>query len=320
MLQIDMTRAIAYQAAVRAGTDTWDSLAEAFSAEWGVDVSGNALRKRVYRLMKHNERIKHAATLRSVAQRSDIYDASYLVQEDGTVRFGIIGDPHFGSTAFSLKAWEHAVKVIVESGCDAILIPGNYIHGIAKHDAVGHVTTNISMQLDMMLAACKKFNIPIFFIDGYDHEGWSIKRDGVVVGEMLIGRAKDPKYVFLGVFKGDMHFGNPHSFLRVMHPGGGTSKGNTSQAAFNYVLSEFQRGVTNLPRAIVMGHYHKFDICQPAHNVTVLQAGSIEGSGAHAQQNNLYSNQGVAIADVVLDPETRQIIAFGGLWYPAPLE
>lgn len=214
------------------------------------------------------------------------------------VKLGFIGDNHLGSRYERLDVLNALYDIFEKEGIDTVYNTGNYIDGEArfnKHEIYVH---GVDDQVKNFLEKYPhKKGITTYFIDGDDHEGWYMQREGLEVGRKVQLEAEemgrdDLKY--LGYLEADIKFlaKNGHSIMKIMHPGGG------SAYAISYtpqkIVESFQEG--EKPHILMLGHYHKFNYMYER-GVYVVQTGTTQDQTRFMRKKKLKAHVGGGILE-----------------------
>ena len=130
------------------------------------------------------------------------------------------------------------------------------------------------------------------------HEGWWQKDCGLRIGWYIQNWAEErgrKDLVHIGHLEQDVLFERPHGTfrLRIIHPGGGTPY------ALSYpsqkMVESFQGG--EKPQAMIMGHYHKFDMVYPR-EVLCLMPGCVQDQTPFMRKKRLGAHVGFCMCTI----------------------
>ncbi|MCK9601841.1 MAG: metallophosphoesterase family protein [Sphaerochaeta sp.] len=197
--------------------------------------------------------------------------------KDNMIRFGLIGDTHFGSLyqrADALAAYYDACE---REGVTDVLHAGDVLAGwrVYKGQEFELHPNGRSWpeQRDMFasLAPLKK-GITTHFITG-NHDASYKKLIGLVAGPDLEAARSDWKFVGQDVGDVTLKARNGLSFhVRLVHPGGGTSY------AVSYRMQKMIESISGgrKPDMLASGHYHKAETLPSYRNVFGVDVGCFE--------------------------------------------
>lgn len=236
---------------------------------------------------------------------------------DGWTVFGIITDNHKGNRHHRQDVEDAAYTMFENEGITTVLNAGNWIDGEArfnKHELLVHGMDN---QIDYFLDTTPfKKNMTTYFISGDDHEGWYSQRESINIGEyagMKAQKAGRTDLKYIGHMESDIALrkGDKEAVLRLMHPGGGSSY--AMSYAPQKIVESFQGG--EKPDILVIGHYHKYDVCYPR-EVIVVSAGCAEDQTMFMRKKKLAAHVGFLIVKLKQDPSDGHIIRFQHEFFP----
>ena len=180
--------------------------------------------------------------------------------------FGAVGDGHLCNKHSRLDVHEAAYSMFEHRGIDRVFHTGNLVDGEAKFNKTELVVRpGIQAQVDYAIDKYPlRKGITTYFIDGDDHEGWWMQREGIQFGKLLEYEANKQgrtDLVYLGYGECDVKFERPNGSAcgRIVHPGGGSSY------ALSYTSQKRVESYTGgeKPQFELAGHYHKFCMCYP---------------------------------------------------------
>lgn len=219
---------------------------------------------------------------------------------DGTVlRVGFLGDSHLCSKQARLDVNEALFDLFEAAGIETVYHTGNWIDGECSFNKGDLLTHGMTRQVDYFIDNWPhRPGITTYIVDGDDHEGWYAQREGIAIGEYMEGRAREAgraDLISIGYLEADVKVktARGENVLRVMHPGGG------SAYAFSYTAQKIVESLQGgeKPGAILLGHYHKFDLCYPR-GVWALQTGTTQDQTRFMRKKKLEAHVGGGILEV----------------------
>jgi len=226
-------------------------------------------------------------------------------------KFAAFGDFHAASKYSRTDVREDLTRRAEAFGAACIFDTGNWIDGEMSFNRYDIEASGIDAQCRLLAKNYPKTDIPTYAVTGADHEGWYIKREGIDVGrycESVMREAGHP-WTNLGYMEADIKLVNANTekscFLRVMHPGGGSSY------ALSYrpqkILESMEGG--EKPAILLLGHYHKIDFGL-VRNVWYVQTGCGQDQTPFMRQKAIEAHVGGFLVECEQDPETGAIIEF----------
>lgn len=235
----------------------------------------------------------------------------------GWIKFGFVTDNHLGNKHSRLDVLQAAYDAFEEDGITHVLQAGNFVDGEFRLNRNELIVFGIDAQLRYWANEWPvKKDITTYFITGDDHEGWWNQREMINVGEHAEDVAcregrLDLKYI--GHVEADVELktGNGSAALRLMHPGGG------SAYAISYapqkIVESLQGG--EKPPILLIGHYHKFDYCQPR-EVHCISGGCTCDQTMFMRKNKIAAHVGYSIIRIKQNSEDGHIERVGIDWVP----
>lgn len=237
---------------------------------------------------------------------------------DGWTAVGFVTDNHLCNRHSRLDVLNAAYDFYQREGVTTVLNAGNWIDGEARfnrHELI--VRPGMDAQLDYLIEVYpQRKGITTHYISGEDHEGWSIIRECVNIGEYLQMRAEKAgrnDLKFLGHIEADIKLkcGRGAAVGRVMHPGGG------SAYALSYapqkLVESFQGG--EKPSVLWIGHYHKFDWCYPR-EVHCISGGCTTDQSGFLRRNKIAVHVGFGMTKFQQDKSDGHITRVQHEWVP----
>ena len=211
-----------------------------------------------------------------MARRSRPYEVP-IRGRDNVIRFGLIGDTHFGSLYQRPDALKVFYGACEKEGVTDVLHAGDVLAGwrVYKGQEFELHPNGRSWpeQRDMFAAlAPRAKGVTTHFITG-NHDASFKKLIGLVAGPDL--EAARPDWKFVGQDVGDVTLKarNGLSFhVRLVHPGGGTSY------AVSYRMQKMIESISGgrKPDMLASGHYHKAETLPSYRNVFGVDVGCFE--------------------------------------------
>jgi len=214
-------------------------------------------------------------------------------------RFGAISDTHLGSKHERLDVLNALYDVFEEEGINTVFHGGNWIEGTARFNKTEIYVHTFDEQVDNFL---KKYpnrdGITTYFVDGDDHEGWYMQREGIEPGRILEDRAKQlgrEDLVYLGYMERDiiLKAKDGEARLRLMHGGGGSSYATSYKTQkITESLAEGEK-----PHIMLVGHYHKAVYHVPR-GIHVLQLGTTQDQTRFMRKKHLRADVGGWLVEI----------------------
>jgi hypothetical protein len=218
------------------------------------------------------------------------YDARNVTMGE-MVRFGVLGDNHFGSKYERLDVVHALYQIYAAHNITAVYHTGNWIEGEASFNKDDINIFGVDNQFDYLFRKYPKHEgMTTYFVGGDDHEGWYTKKSGINLATMW--RAKQAEHgrydmVYLGYMEADVEIPLPGSddplVVRVVHPGGGSAK-SISLSSQNIVDSWHPDEYVDL---LLVGHYHKSHLLPDYKGVAIVQTGTGQDKTPFMKKNRL---------------------------------
>lgn len=235
----------------------------------------------------------------------------------GWIKFGFVTDNHLGNKHSRLDVLQAAFDLFEEEGITDVLQAGNFVDGEFRFNRNELIVFGMDAQLKFWANEWPvKKGITTHFITGDDHEGWWNQRELINVGEHaedIARREGRADLNYIGHVEADVELktGNGSAVLRVMHPGGG------SAYAISYapqkIVESLQGG--EKPPVLLIGHYHKFDYCQPR-EVHCISGGCTCDQTMFMRKNKIAAHVGFSIIRIKQNSEDGHIERVGLEWIP----
>jgi hypothetical protein len=193
-------------------------------------------------------------------------------QTDNTVRFGLIGDTHYGSLYDHTEGVQAFYERCRAEGIKRVLHAGDVLDGwrIYKGQEFELRDVGFNAQLArMQTSAPMGTGITTEFITG-NHDSSFTALVGLNVGRAI--QEKRPDWKHLGQDHAMVRFVTPKGAYDVMllHPDGGTAY------ALSYrpqkIVEQLEGG--KKPNMVAIGHYHKSEFIPSYRNVAMIQVGT----------------------------------------------
>lgn len=194
-----------------------------------------------------------------------------------TIKFGLTGDNHLASKYSRLDVLNALFDIWQNQGIDTVYQLGNMIDGDARFNKFDLLAHGMEDQVNYFVENWpKRPGMTTKFITGDDHEGWYVQREGVDIGRVIQGHAREEgreDLVYLGHMEHDIVFQAKHgpAVMRLIHAGGGSAYA-TSYSVQKYAES-LQGG--EKPSILLVGHYHKAEYGYPR-EIHAVQCGTTE--------------------------------------------
>lgn len=272
-----------------------------------LEASGHPLTK-----LKGGRKVKLASTIKP--GNKIVHDVSAYV--DQAQMIGVTGDNHMGSKHERMDVLNALYDVYEAEGVKVVYNTGNWIEGVCRfnqHDInIWGMDNQINYWVDNYP---QRKGITTKFVAGDDHEGWWQKKEQIEIGryaEMCAVTAGREDLVYLGYVEADIEMKMPKgsAWLRVMHPGGGSSYALSYSS--QKIVESLQGG--EKPNILLIGHYHKFDYCFPR-EVHCVQTGCTVDQSIFMRRCKLQAHVGGVLLRVTQN-EQGHVVRLGVDWMP----
>ena len=187
---------------------------------------------------------------------------TYVSDEGGHYKFGIISDNHMGSRHCRLDVNDDLYDWFAAEKVDRVYNCGNWIEGEARFNKFDLTHVGMAQQVGFFAERYpKRDGITTYFVAGDDHEGWYQQREGINIGSYAehVARTQynrtDLRYLgYVEAYIKLQHRNAPASAqMLVQHPGGG------SAYAISYAAQKAVESVQGgeKPAVWLFGHWHK---------------------------------------------------------------
>lgn len=215
------------------------------------------------------------ATLDSIARQSRAVDIE-VPTIGNTLRFGLIGDTHFGSLFEATDQLRAFYRTCEMEGVRIVLHAGDVLdgHRIYKGHEYELHKSGWEAQSDWFaeIAPGRDEKITTYFIAG-NHDSSFRKAAGLNVGRAL--QALRPDWIHVGQDYGRIEFrtseGRPWRVLLV-HPDGGTPYAISYRA--QNIIRDLEGG--SKPHMVGIGHLHKAMLMPTVRNIATFQVGCFQ--------------------------------------------
>lgn len=228
-------------------------------------------------------------------------DASPLINK--WRKFGVIGDTHIGSTKERLDVLEQAYDHFAKEGITDVYHAGNMVDGesnLNRFELKVHGVTDQTLYL--LDVYPQRSGITTHFITGECHEGWWGKASGLDWGRYMIGEARSfgrEDFNYLGFLEADVEFkmpGGKSNYMRLFHPGGGSSY------AYSYQIQKIIESFTGgeKPGMLLCGHFHKSNYFK-CRNVACISVGCMQDQTTFMRKKRLAAHVGYWVVEIQQD-------------------
>ena len=239
--------------------------------------------------------------------RIPVSDAKTFVSKwDGAkiVRFGLLGDKHFGSKFTQIGYMHKAYDIFASEGIKDVYDTGDITEG--ENMRPGHAyECYVHGADDYVDEVCKNHpqrdGMTTHFVIG-NHDLSFVKHVGLNIGKQIANNRKDMNY--LGISQAFIQL-TPNCKLELRHPGGG------SAYAISYkpqkMVDAMQGG--EKPNILALGHYHKAEYMF-YRNIHIFQTGTLQAQSNFMRDNSLAAHMGawIVTAHVNGDGEIVRIV------------
>lgn len=222
-------------------------------------------------------RIRDAALADMVKRRQEL---SLHFPLDEPLRFGLIGDTHFGSTKERLDClniyYENAalrgIKHVFHAGD---VLTGHHVfrgHEFEVHKHGWEQQKDHFAETAPVVCTPDGDQVETYFITG-NHDSSFTKQSGIVVGNALAEARPDWHYVGEDIGRFTLHTADGHEFkILLLHPDGGTPY------AISYRIQKVIESLTggDKPHLLGLGHLHKMNLMPSYRNVIGVDCGCFE--------------------------------------------
>lgn len=192
-----------------------------------------------------------------------------------TLLFGVVGDPHCGSTYEAVPEMQAMYERFASEGVKDVLCAGDLVDGINMYRTQPyeiHAHGWAAQRDHFVKIAPRVEGITTHFITG-NHDASMKAAAGVDVGGEIAERRRD--WHFCGEDAATVEFitGNGRRFrVSLIHPGGGSAYAISYRA--QKIVEQLEGGTK--PNMMCIGHFHKADFLPSYRNVAVLQTGTFQ--------------------------------------------
>ena len=215
------------------------------------------------------------ATLDMIARQSRAVDIE-VPTDSNSLRFGLIGDTHFGSLYEATDQLRAFYRTCADAGIRIILHAGDVLDGHRIYKGQEYELHKIGWEAQSdwfaEVAPGKDEGITTYFIAG-NHDASFKKAAGMNVGREL--QARRPDWIHVGADYGRVELrtadGRPWRVLLV-HPDGGTPYAISYRA--QNIIRDLEGG--SKPHMVAIGHLHKSMLIPSIRNLATYQVGCFQ--------------------------------------------
>jgi len=234
-----------------------------------------------------------------------------IVNFDGErLRFGVMGDTHFGSKYLSIDMVDKAFNEFKKEGCELVVHTGDITEGMSHRP--GHVyelsELGYDAQLEKAVSVLSQWDKPFYAVSG-NHDRWYLKNSDAGANIVKAICEKLPQGTFLAHDTGDIVLNDGKASIRLHHGEDGSSY------ALSYRVQKVVESYTGgeKPSVLILGHVHKYVQVFIRH-IHCLSAGSLQRQTSWMKSKRLDANTGFGIVDIWLSNEG--VSKFRNTWYP----
>lgn len=215
------------------------------------------------------------AALDAVARSQRAVDVE-IPTAGNTIRFGMIGDTHFGSLYEALEQCRAFYRTCAETGIKTILHAGDVLEGhrIYRGQEYEQHKTGFDAQSDWFAeqAPGTAEGIETYFITG-NHDSSFTKAAGVDVGAALHRLRPDWVHVGQDFGRVELVAENGRTWrILLVHPDGGTPYAISYRA--QGIIRDLEGG--SKPNMVGIGHLHKAMLMPTVRNISTYQVGCFQ--------------------------------------------
>lgn len=268
-------------------------------------------------LLKKNKRLLEIANLYSEKELEAIAKGGRIVPGlgkvpivdfDGTrIRFGLLGDTHFGSIYTDPDMWEKAINEFKKEGCDFVAHTGDLVEGMSNRPDHVYQCSHIgyTAQKNHAIEMLQMWDKKMYIISG-NHDRWYIKNAGADIIEDVVSTLDNIEYI--GHDQGRISL-KGQAIFDLWHGEDGSSY------AISYRLQKIVESIPggDKPHILGTGHVHKtgyFFI----RNIHCITAGSIQKQSAWMRSTRKEAHVGFWIVDAWI--ADHGISKLTTTWYP----
>jgi predicted phosphodiesterase len=223
------------------------------------------------------------------------------------IRFGAMGDTHFGSIFTSEEMYDLALAEMRKADCSFIVHVGDVCEGMSNR--AGHVyelsKIGYSAQKEYATAMLRKWDKPWYVIDG-NHDRWFIKSAGAKIVPEICDEIESVH--FLGHDVGELPL---KGGVKVMLWHGEDGSSYATSYRLQKIVESLAGGTK--PNLMLCGHTHKqayfFE-----RNIHVLSCGSIQQQTDWMRGKRLAAHTGFWIIDLWVDGSS--VSKLSPTWHP----
>ena len=237
-------------------------------------------------------------TLTEVAKHQNVLDVE-VDNSDNKIKFGVIGDTHFGSLYERIDFLRAYYQIAEQSGIETILHCGDILDGwkVYKGQEFELHARGFDEQMNWFQEQSETLpKIKTLFITG-NHDISFRNIAGISVGKAL--QSVVPHWQFIGQDIADITFTTKSERpfkVSLLHPGGGTAY------ALSYrpqkIIEQLEGG--NKPHLLCIGNFHKSEFIPQYRNVACLQCGCFQAQTPFMLTKGLSAHMGGWLMDITV--------------------
>jgi predicted phosphodiesterase len=237
-----------------------------------------------------------------VRLKTQLYDDTPSVVEQSwkgnkIIRFGLLGDTHFGSKFVQIEHLNRAYEMFKSEGITDVYHSGDLTEG--ENMRQGHAyecyVHGADEHIDELVKNYPRLSgINTHYILG-NHDASFVKHAGLNISSPISAQRQDMKYI--GFAQATVKL-TPNCIMELRHPGGGSAYAISYKAQ---KIVEALSGGTK-PNIIAFGHYHKLEYLF-YRNVHVLQTGTLQAQSNFMRDLGLAAHTGYWIITVHVNEE-----------------
>lgn len=228
-----------------------------------------------------------------------------MPSDNNVLKFGVIGDTHFGSICEQLGFLDAYYRTCEASGVSQVFHTGDVLDGWKVYkgqEFEQHARGWAEQKAWFIEHAPRITGITTSFITG-NHDGSLKKLVGLDVGPELSHVRPDWRFLGEDICKVDLKTKSGRRWrLMLVHPSGGTAY------AVSYRLQKLIESLEggDKPNLVCVGHFHKAEQLPNYRNVCGLQSGTFQSQTPFMATKGLSANMGGWIVEVQVGSEKTQ--------------
>jgi predicted phosphodiesterase len=225
------------------------------------------------------------------------------------IRFGVVGDTHFGSIYTKPEHLEQAIKEFKKERCEFLCHCGDVTEGMSRRPGHVYELSHIGYeaQRDHAVEVMGQWGKQWYIISG-NHDRWYLKNSDAGANICDDIATQLPKAKFLGHDEGNISLRGKAS-LRLWHGEDGNSY------AISYRIQKVVESFTggDKPSIMVLGHVHKQANFMLRH-IQCFGVGCIQMQSAFMRSKRIEAHTGFWIIDAYVGK--RGVSKITSTWYP----